>query len=201
MEGAERKGERRQRRHGGEKRRRQFGSRCDHGEHWSDAAIWGHSEWGSFSMWGGDSALVMRFWRRCCGAGIAGPILRQQQWVRYVRVMSKGVAPRNVSNAGMRTARCFPLRGVVIEVRHESDPQRVRGIQALYNAQVSSHFSQALSEPETPVVHSQSMSIEITYERGEKKKEWRLKMLFSSRCLHVAFPHHLPLRVFSLGCG
>lgn len=84
-------------------------------------------------------------------------------------MMSKGVAPMNVSNASMRTARCFPLRGVVIEVRHESDPQRVRGIQAFYNAQVSSNFSQALSEPETPVVHSQSMSIEITYKKEKKR--------------------------------
>lgn len=75
------------------------------------------------------------------------PVLRQQQRVRYVRVMSKGTAPRNVSNASVRAARRFPLRGVVIEMRHEANPQRVRGIQTLYNTKVSSYFSQALSKP------------------------------------------------------
>lgn len=113
-------------------------------------------------MWGSNSGLVMRFCGRCCSTGVTMPILSQQQRVRYVRVMSKGAAPRNVSNASVCTARCLPLRGVVVEMRHESHPQGVRGIQTLYDTQVSSNLSQALAKPETPVVHSQGMSIKIT---------------------------------------
>lgn len=146
-------------------------------------------------MWGGNSGLVMRFCGRCCSTGVTVPILSQQQGVRYMRVMSKGTAPGNVSNTSVRTTCRFPLRGVVIEVRDEPNTQRVRGIQPLDDAQVSSHLSQALSKAQTPVIHSQSVSIKVTYEK--KNKQWSPTGLFSSHCLHAASPPS-PVSIFHL---
>lgn len=67
-------------------------------------------------------------------------ILGQQQRVCDVWVMSEGGPPGNVSEARMSAARGFPLGGVVVEMGHQANPKRVRGIESFNDAQITGNF-------------------------------------------------------------
>lgn len=54
------------------------------------------------------------------------------------------------------------LAGIVVQVGHQAQPQRVRGVQAFDDAQVARRLGQALPESQAPVVHRQGVSVEIT---------------------------------------
>lgn len=161
MEGAEREGEGRQGGHRGEQGRRQFGSRGDHGEHRSKAAARGRSQGGRVGVCAGQPALVVRVRGRGRRAGVAVAVLGQQQRVRDVRVMTEGAAPGNVSEARVRAARRLPLGGVVVKMRDQPNSKRVGGIQSFDDAQVTGDLCQAFPEPQTPIVHGQSMRVKV----------------------------------------
>lgn len=128
MEGAEREGEGRQGGYRGEQGRREFGGGGDHGEHWSKAAARGRSQSGRLRMCRGQPALVVGFRGRSGGASVPVAVLGQQQGVRDVRVMSEGAPPGNMSKACVGAAGRFPLGGIVVQMRDQSNAKRVRGI-------------------------------------------------------------------------
>lgn len=70
----------------------------------------------------------MRFRGRGRGTSVPVAVLGQQQGVRDVRVMSEGAPPGNVSKACVGAARRFPLGGVVVKMRDQTNSKRVRGI-------------------------------------------------------------------------
>lgn len=70
----------------------------------------------------------MVWFRRRGAASVPVAVLLQQQGMRDVRVMSEGAPPRNVSKACVGAAGRFPLGGIVVKMRYQSNSQRVRGI-------------------------------------------------------------------------
>lgn len=95
-------------------------------------------------------------------------ILRQQQRVRHVRGMSEGAPPGKVSKARVCSASSFPLGGVIVKMRDQSDSKWVRSIKSFDDAQVAGDFCQAFPEPQTPIVHGQGMGVKVAW--GTKKK-------------------------------
>lgn len=71
---------------------------------------------------------------------------------------AKRRAPGQVTQAGVSLS----LTGVIVEVGHQTEPQRVCAVQAFDDAQVAGRLSQALPETQTAVVHGQGMGIKIT---------------------------------------
>ena len=69
----------------------------------------------------------------------------------------EGRAPRQVAQAGVS----LPLAGVVVQVGDQTDPQRVRAVQAFDYTQVAGRLGQALPETQTPVVHRQGVGVEV----------------------------------------
>lgn len=59
-----------------------------------------------------------------------------------------------VSHGGGHGSR-FPLRGAGAEMGHQSDTQRVRGVEAFHRCQVPRNFSQALPEANAHKIHGQ----------------------------------------------
>lgn len=78
---------------------------------------------------------------------------------------SKGRTPGQVIQAGVGLS----LTGVVVEVRYQTDPQRVCAVQAFDYAQIAGCLSQALPETQTTVVHRQGMGIKIAFAPSSMK--------------------------------
>lgn len=86
-------------------------------------------------------------------------LVLEEERVRQVgRRGGEGGAPRQVAQARVR----LPLAGVVVEVRDQTQAQRVGGVQALDDAQVAGRLGQALPEAQAAVVHRQGVSVKIT---------------------------------------
>lgn len=83
----------------------------------------------------------------------------EEEGVRQVgRRGSKSRAPRQVAQAGVSLS----LTGVVVQVGHQTDPQRVCAVQAFDDTQIAGRLSKTLPETQTAVVHGQGMGIKVT---------------------------------------
>lgn len=169
MEGAEREGEGGEGGHGGEQGWRQFGGGGDHGEHRSKATARGRSKGGRLGMCRGQAALGVRVRGRGRRAAVPVAVLGQQQRVRPVRGVSEGAPPGKVPEARVPATRRFPLGGVVVKMRYQSDSKRVGGIEPFDDAQVAGDLCQAFPEPQTPIVHGQGVRVEVAWGREQKK--------------------------------
>lgn len=86
-------------------------------------------------------------------------LVLQEEGVGQVgRWRSERGAPGQVTQARMGLS----LTGVVVQVGDETEPQRVRAVQAFDYAQIAGRLSQALPETQTAIVHRQGMGVEIT---------------------------------------
>lgn len=77
----------------------------------------------------------------------------------------KSRSPCKVAEAGVS----LPLAGVVVEVRDQTETQRVSAVQAFNDAQVAGCLSEALPETQATVVHCQGMGIKITFASSSVK--------------------------------
>lgn len=85
-------------------------------------------------------------------------VLEEQRVAEVGRRGREGRAPGQVT----QTRVGLPLAGVAVQVGHQAQPQGVGAVQAFDDAQVACRLGQALPEAQTPVVHRQSVGIEIT---------------------------------------
>lgn len=76
-------------------------------------------------------------------------MLQEERVGEVGRGGAKSRSPCKVAEAGVS----LPLAGVVVEVRDQTETQRVSAVQAFNDAQVAGCLRQALPETQTTVVH------------------------------------------------
>lgn len=81
--------------------------------------------------------------------------------------MCRGRAVSGAPGQVFQSSVHLPLRGVVAEVGHQTYPQGVCAIQALYDAQVARRLCQALPEAQAAVILGQSVSLKVPCQDGQ----------------------------------